>query len=179
MKMLPEELTMKPRTLPCLIIALALFAPRPAVAAAPSQSVVEPPLTVVNVSSHCDWCWGHTRLWHEQRYAEIIRQVLDLMRNHPHYVWLLENEAEELAPFLDKAAREWPELIAEFWQRVREGRIEIVGAVSNPRLTEVYPETMVRNLVLGQQYFQRHAPGVPLKVYNSIDLMCGDRKSVV
>ncbi|MCX6910270.1 MAG: hypothetical protein NTY01_19805 [Verrucomicrobia bacterium] len=138
-----------------------------------AEPAAEPKLTVVNASSHCDWCWGHTRLWHEQRYAEIIRQVLVLMRSHPRYVWLLENEAEELAPFLDKAAREWPELTAEFWQRVREGRIEIVGAVSNPRLTEVYPETMVRNMVLGQEYFQRHAPGVPLKVYNSIDLMCG------
>lgn len=138
-----------------------------------AEPAAEPKLTVVNASSHCDWCWGHTRLWHEQRYAEIIRQVLVLMRSHPNYVWLLENEAEELAPFLDKAAREWPEMVAEFWQRVREGRIEIVGAVSNPRLTEVYPETMVRNLVLGKEYFQRHAPGVPLEVYNSIDLMCG------
>lgn len=138
-----------------------------------AKPAAEPKLTVVNVSSHCDWCWGHTRLWHEQRYAEIIRQVLDLMRKHPNYVWLLENEKEELAPFLDKAAREWPELVAEFWQRVREGRIEVVGAFSNPRLTEVYPETMVRNLVLGQEYFQRHAPGATLKVYNSIDLMCG------
>jgi len=138
-----------------------------------AQQAAEPKLTVVNASSHCDWSWGHTRLWHEQRYAEIIRQVLVLMRSHPRYVWLLENEAEELAPFLDKAAREWPELVAEFWQRVREGRIEIVGAVSNPRLTEVYPETMVRNLVLGKEYFQRHAPRAALKVYNSIDLMCG------
>ena len=25
----------------------------------------EPPLTLVNVSSHCDWSWGHTRAWHE------------------------------------------------------------------------------------------------------------------
>lgn len=138
-----------------------------------AKPAAEPKLTVVNASSHCDWCWGHTRLWHEQRYAEIIRQVLELMRKHPNYVWLLENEKEELAPFLDKAAREWPELVVEFWQRVREGRIEVVGALSNPRLTEVYPETMVRNLVLGQEYFQRHAPGVPLQVYNSIDLMCG------
>ena len=39
----------------------------------------EPPLTLVNVSSHCDWSWGHTRAWHEERYAEIIRQVLLIM----------------------------------------------------------------------------------------------------
>ncbi len=161
-------------TLFCLIAALAILNQRPAAPAEPAAKPgPEPKLTVVNVSSHCDWCWGHTRLWHEQRYAEIVRQVLLLMREHPHYVWLLENENEELAPFLDAAERQWPELIPEFWQRVREGRIEIIGAVSNPRLTEVYPETMVRNLVLGKQYSQRHAPGIPLEVYNSIDLMCG------
>ncbi|MFA6562680.1 MAG: glycoside hydrolase family 38 C-terminal domain-containing protein [Verrucomicrobiia bacterium] len=138
-----------------------------------AKQPAEPKLTVVNASSHCDWCWGHTRLWHEQRYAEIIRQVLVLMRSHPRYVWLLENVSEELAPFLERAGREWPEMIAEFWQRVREGRIEMIGAVSNPRLTEVYPETMVRNLVLGQEYFHRNAPGAALNVYNAVDLMCG------
>ena len=133
----------------------------------------EPKLTVVNVSSHCDWCWGHTRLWHEERYAQIIRRVLLLMRDHPHYVWLLETENEELRPFLERAKRQWPELIGEFWQRIREGRIEVIVGLSNPRLTEVYPETLVRNLVLGKEYFRRHAPGVAQKVYNAVDLMCG------
>lgn len=161
------------RTLFGLIAALATLSQSLSSAEPAPEPGPEPKLTVVNVSSHCDWCWGHTRLWHEQRYAEIIRQVLLLMREHPQYVWLLENENEELAPFLDKAARQWPELIPEFWQRVREGRIEIVGAVSNPRLTEVYPETIIRNLVLGKHYFQHQAPGIPLEVYNSIDLMCG------
>ncbi len=164
---------MKRRITHFVIVIAAMVACGHANAEPAAKQTDEPKLTVVNASSHCDWSWGHTRLWHEQRYAEIIRQVLVLMRSHPNYVWLLENEAEELAPFLDKAARELPELIAEFWQRVREGRIEIVGSVSNPRLTEVYPETMVRNLVLGQEYFQRNALGVALKVYNSIDLMCG------
>jgi alpha-mannosidase len=133
----------------------------------------EPRLTVVNVSSHCDWCWGHTRAWHEERYAETIRQVLLLMREHPHYRWLLENENEQLRPFLAKAAREWPGLVDEFWRRVREGRIEVIVAISNPRLTEVYPETLVRNLVLGHEYFARHVPGYEQRVYNAVDLMCG------
>ena len=38
--------------------------------------------------------------------------------------------------------------------------IEVIVAISNPRLTEVYPETFVRNLVLGKEYFRRHAPGI-------------------
>jgi alpha-mannosidase len=40
-------------------------------------------------------------------------------------------------------------------------------------LTEVYPETIVRNLVLGHQYFAQHVPGYQQKVYNAVDLMCG------
>ncbi|MHB8897399.1 MAG: glycoside hydrolase family 38 N-terminal domain-containing protein, partial [Thermoguttaceae bacterium] len=164
---------MKSCTLLSIVAAMTITSATAAAAEPAPSSSPEPRLTVVNASSHCDWCWGHTRLWHEDRYAEILRQVLGLMRTHPNYVWLLETANEELAPFLERAGRESPELVAEFWQRVREERIEIIGAVSNPRLTEVYPETMVRNLVLGRQYFERHAPGAPLEVYNSIDLMCG------
>lgn len=144
--------------------ALAEEAPRPA---------AEPRMTVVNASSHCDWAWTHSRAWHAERYAETIRQVLLLMREHPAYVWQLENANEQLAPFLQKAAKDWPGLIDEFWRRVREGRIEVIVAYSNPRLTEVYPETLVRNLVLGKHYFRQHAPGIEQKVYDAVDLMCG------
>jgi len=164
---------MKRRAVYFMIAILAMAACGGAWGEPVGKQTAEPKLTVVNVSSHCDWCWGHTRLWHEQRYAEIIRQVLVLMRSHPHYTWLLENASEELAPFLERAGRECPEMVAEFWQRVREGRIEVIGAVSNPRLTEVYPETMVRNLVLGREYFRGNAPGAALNVYNAVDLMCG------
>jgi hypothetical protein len=117
-------------------------------------------LTVVTTSAHCDWTWGHSRAWHEERYAQILHDVLLLMRQYPGYVWQLENENEELAPFLKKAAKQWPGMIDEFWQRVREGRIEVIVAISDPRLTEVYPETIVRNMVLGKEYFRRHAPGI-------------------
>jgi alpha-mannosidase len=133
----------------------------------------EPRLTVVTASAHCDWTWGHSRAWHAERYAGIIRDVLLLMRKYPHYVWQLENVNEELAPFLQKAKRDWPELIPEFWQRVCEGRIEVIVAISNPRLCEVYPETTVRNLVLGKQYFRRQAPGLQQPVYHAVDLMVG------
>jgi len=129
--------------------------------------------TIVTTAAHCDWTWGHSRQWHEDRYAEIIRDVLLLMREHPGYVWQLENENEELAPFLAKAREEWPGMEDEFWRRVREGRIEVIVAISNPRISEVYPETFVRNLILGKQYFRRHAPGIRQEVYHAVDLMCG------
>lgn len=133
----------------------------------------EPPLTLVNVSSHCDWSWGHTRAWHEERYAETIRQVLLIMRDQPHYIWQLETENDELRPFLARAVRQWPEMVDEFWRRVREGRIEVITGITDPRLSEVYPETIIRNMVLGREYFARHGPGYDQKVYNAVDLMCG------
>ena len=146
---------------------------------APSRTQAsEPPaapaqLTIVTTSAHCDWSWGQSRAWHEQRYAQIIHDVLLLMRQYPHYVWQLENENEELAPFLRRAQQAWPELIPEFWQRVREGRIEVLVAISDPRLNEIYPETLVRNLVLGKQYFRSQAPGLAQPVYHAVDRMVG------
>jgi len=155
------------------VLLLVLLTTLSSAGAEPPQAVPEPRLTIVTASSHCDWTWGHTRAWHAERYAQIIRNVLLLMRRHPHYVWQLETENEELAPFLEQARQKWPELIDEFWQRVREGRIEVIGAISAPRLCEVYPETMVRNLVLGKQYFRAGAPGVPQPVYHAVDVMVG------
>jgi len=154
-------------------MVLWVLAAPAALAQEPAESPQEPRLSIVTTSSHCDWSWGHPRAWHAERYAETIRQVLLLMREHPHYVWQLENENEQLAPFLEKARKQWPELVDEFWQRVREGRIEVIVAITDPRISEVYPELFVRNLVLGKEYFRRHAPGIPQKVYNAVDLMVG------
>ena len=156
-----------------LLVALSVAGGRPALGAEAAKPAAEPEMTVVNVSSHCDWAWGHSRAWHAARYAETIRNVLLLMRDHPGYVWQLETANEQLAPFLERARQEWPEMVDEFWQRVRQGRIEVLVAISNPRLTEIYPETLLRNLVLGKQYFRRHAPGIRQEVYNAVDLMCG------
>lgn len=133
----------------------------------------EPKLTVVVTSSHCDWQWGHSRAWHEERYAQVIHDVLLLMRKYPRYVWQLENVNEELIPFLKKAERDWPGMVNEFWRRVGEGRIEVIVGYSNPRFSEVYPEITVRNLVLGKEYFRRYSPGIKQPVYNAVDVMVG------
>lgn len=133
----------------------------------------EPKLTIVTVTSHCDWAWVHSRAWHEGRYTEMIRRYLKIMRENPGYVWQVENVNEQLLPFLAKARQDWPELIGEFWKGVNDGRIEVVVGYSNPRISEVYPETFVRNLVLGKEYFRRHAPAVRQPVYNAVDVMCG------
>ena len=128
---------------------------------------------MVSLESHCDWAGSARGAWHEGRYAEMIRQYLLIMRQYPQYVWQLETVNEQLLPFLAKAEKDWPELVDEFWRRVKEGRIEPILGYSNPRPSEVYPELWVRKLVLGKEYFRRHVPGLPQKVYNGMDVMCG------
>jgi len=156
------------------VIGSGLADSAPAAEAVRIQDVgKEPKLTIVTVTSHCDWAWVHSRAWHEGRYAEMIRRYLMIMRENPDYVWQVENVNEQLLPFLAKAREQWPELIGEFWKGVKDGRIEVVVGYSNPRISEVYPEIFVRNLVLGKEYFRRHAPGIRQPVYNAVDVMCG------
>ena len=132
-----------------------------------------PKLTVVTVTSHCDWAWTYSRAWHEYLSAILTHQYMMIMRDYPAYVWQVEAPPNQLFPFFRMANEKWPGLIDEFWQRVREGRVELGMAYNNPRISEVYPEIFVRNLVLGREYFRRHAPGVQQKVYNAADVMCG------
>ena len=126
----------------------------------PRPSPAEPKLTIVNIASHCDWSWAHTRAWHENRYADMIRDYLMLMRTNPKLVWQFETVNEQLRPFLAKAQRQWPGLIDEFWRRVKEGRIEVVNAYSNPRLSEVYSELFVRSLVLASSISAGTSPAL-------------------
>ena len=65
-----------------------------------AEQPTDPKLTIVNIGSHCDWSWGHTRAWHEKRYAQMIHDYLMLMRKNPKLVWQLETVNEQLQPFL-------------------------------------------------------------------------------
>ncbi|MGW8257181.1 MAG: glycoside hydrolase family 38 N-terminal domain-containing protein, partial [Thermoguttaceae bacterium] len=141
------------------------------------EATVQPKLTVINIGSHCDWSWRHTRAWHESRYAEMIRDYLAIMRQDPNFVWQFETVNEQLSPFLAKAQRDWPELIDEFWKGVEQGRIEVKNGYSNPRLSEVYPELFVRDLVLGKEFFRRHVPSIKQEVFAASDLMCGSSQT--
>src|SRR5512140_2015770 len=93
-----------------LVCSMALAADTPAGTPAENASV-ETKLTIVNIASHCDWSWAHTRAWHENRYAEMIHDYLLLMRQNPKLVWQLETVNEQLQPFLGKAERAWPEVV--------------------------------------------------------------------
>lgn len=102
------------------------------------------------ITSHCDFAWRHPRAWHERRYIKVMRQALALLRRYPHYIFQLETKNEMLDPFMKWAGRHAPKLIDELKEHLNSGRVEVVCALSNPRLSEVYPEAIVRNMVLGR-----------------------------
>ena len=125
------------------------------------------------ITSHQDFAWRHSRAWHEERYIQVLRTVLDIMRRHPHYIFQLETKLQQLDPFLKWAGEHDAHLIDELKLRLGEGRLEVVCALSNPRISEVYPETIIRNMAMGRAYFKNLAPEYEQKVYNAVDLMPG------
>ena len=102
--------------------------------------------------SHTDFSWTNTRQWHIWRYIEGIRRALALMREDPDYTWTLDNVLHSFAPF----AHYCPELLPEFIQRVREGRLCVVnGGMALARPVQIPAESFVRNMVEGKRYFCR------------------------
>ena len=102
--------------------------------------------------SHTDFAWTNTRQWHIWRYVEGIRRALELMREHPDYTWTLDNVVHSYAPF----AQYCPELVEEFAQRVREGRLCIAnGGMALARPVQTPAESFVRNMVEGKRFFCR------------------------
>ncbi|MBT3381128.1 MAG: hypothetical protein HN742_38890 [Lentisphaerae bacterium] len=126
-----------------------------------------------NVTCHADFAWGYPRTWHEQRYVEAIVGALDIMREHPTYCFQLETKLQQLDPFFDWARRNDPSRIEELKGRIAEGRMEVICALSNPRISEVYGETLVRNMVLGRRFVQELVPGYRQAVYDAVDVMPG------
>lgn len=120
-------------------------------------------------SCHADFAWGHTRRWHERRYAQVIKDVLDIMEKRSDFRWYLETYGEELRPFMERH----PDLMAAFRRRVQEGRIDICGVFSNPIFNEIGGETLVRNIILGRKCFSDILGDKPLEVYAAIDLFPG------
>lgn len=121
--------------------------------------------------THCDWAWVHTRHWHEERYAQVYRDVLQVIRERPDYRWYMDNVACQLAPYLDRATGD--ELV-ELRQRVAEGAVAICGGYSNVRPNMVGDETFVRSLVLGRRDFRGHFPEADLSVHaDAVDVASG------
>ena len=119
---------------------------------------------------HPDWAWTYTREWHEERYALVYRDVLEIMHRDPDFRWFMDTENEQLAPFRERH----PELMDELRERVLEGRIGVSGGtICDPHPHRIGGESFVRNMTMGRRYFETRFPGVDLSVLVLNDVVFG------
>lgn len=119
--------------------------------------------------AHCDFNYTHSRSWHEERYALIFNETLDLMRREKNYKWYFDSYNDELLPFAEK----YPERMDELRRRVKEGRIGVVGIITGGQYTFFGGETFIRNMQYGRKYFEKEFPGADLSVMAANDTVIG------
>jgi alpha-mannosidase len=102
-------------------------------------------------NSHIDAAW----LWPRSETIDVVHRTfttaLQLMNEYPDYTFT-QSAAQYSAWMADK----YPELNDQIRQRVKEGRWEIVGGMwVEPDLNLPDGESLVRQLLVGQRYFQK------------------------
>jgi alpha-mannosidase len=102
-------------------------------------------------NSHIDAAW----LWPRSETIDVVHRTfttaLQLMNEYPNYTF-----TQSAAQYTEWMADKYPELNAEIKQRVKEGRWEIVGGMwVEPDLNIPGGESLVRQLLVGQRYFQQ------------------------
>ncbi|MDP9039429.1 MAG: glycosyl hydrolase-related protein [Acidobacteriota bacterium] len=102
-------------------------------------------------NSHIDAAW----LWPRTETVDVVKRTfttaLQLMNEYPNYTFT-QSAAQYSAWMADK----YPELNEQIKQRIEEGRWEIVGGMwVEPDLNIPDGESLVRQLLLGQRYFQK------------------------
>jgi len=119
--------------------------------------------------AHCDFNYTHSRAWHEERYALIFNETLDLMNRNKNYKWYFDNQNEELLPFTER----YPKKMDELRKRIKEGRIGVVGVITGGQYTFFGGETFIRNMQYGRRYFEKEFPGADLTVMTANDTVVG------
>ncbi len=102
-------------------------------------------------NAHIDAAW----LWPRSETIDVVKRTfttaLQLMNEYPDYTYT-QSAAQYSAWMADK----YPELNAQIKQRIKEGRWEIVGGMwVEPDLNIPDGESLVRQLLVGQRYFQK------------------------
>ena len=118
---------------------------------APLHAVLQEAKVDLDGNSHIDAAW----LWPRSETIDVVRRTfttaLQLMNEYPDYVYT-QSAAQYNAWMADK----YPDLHAQIQQRVKEGRWELVGGMwVEPDLNLPGGESLVRQLLLGQRYFQK------------------------
>ncbi|MBV8051336.1 MAG: alpha-mannosidase, partial [Acidobacteriaceae bacterium] len=110
-------------------------------------------------NSHIDMAW----LWPWTETVEVVRNtfqsVLDLMREYPDLKFTMSS-----ARTYEWMQEKYPELFRQIQQRVKEGRWEVIGGMwVEPDLNMPDGESLVRQILVGKQYFQKNF-GVDIKI---------------
>ena len=123
-----------------------------------AQAVLDtlrPDLEKANITltgnSHIDAAW----LWPETETVDVVKRTfstaLQLMNEYPNYTF-----TQSAAQYSEWMADKYPKLNEQIKQRIKEGRWEIVGGMwVEPDLNLPGGESLVRQLLVGQRYFQK------------------------
>lgn len=118
---------------------------------APLHAVLDKAKFDLDGNSHIDAAW----LWPRSETIDVVRRTfttaLQLMNEYPDYVY-----TQSAAQYNEWMADKYPDLNAQIKQRVKEGRWELVGGMwVEPDLNLPGGESLVRQLLVGQRYFQK------------------------
>jgi alpha-mannosidase len=102
-------------------------------------------------NAHIDAAW----LWPRSETIDVVRRTfttaLQLMDEYPNYTY-----SQSAAQYTAWVAEKYPKMNDEIRKRVKEGRWEIVGGMwVEPDLNLPDGESLVRQLLVGQRYFQQ------------------------
>jgi alpha-mannosidase len=118
---------------------------------APLHPILQQAKIDLDGNSHIDAAW----LWPRSETIDVVRRTfttaLQLMNEYPDYVY-----TQSAAQYNEWMADKYPDLNAQIKQRVKEGRWELVGGMwVEPDLNLPGGESTVRQLLIGQRYFQK------------------------
>lgn len=118
---------------------------------APLHTVLQQAKIDLDGNAHIDAAW----LWPRSETVDAVRRTfataLQLMNEYPDYTY-----TQSAAQYNEWMADKYPDLNAQIKQRIKEGRWEIVGGMwVEPDLNLPGGESLVRQLLVGQRYFQK------------------------
>ncbi len=102
-------------------------------------------------NAHIDAAW----LWPRSETIDVVKRTfstaLQLMNEYPDYTF-----SQSAAQYSEWMADKYPDINNQIRQRIKEGRWEIVGGMwVEPDLNIPDGESLVRQLLVGQRYFQK------------------------
>ena len=118
---------------------------------------------------HADHVWTNTRAWHIARYLRSINTALDVVKERPDFVYVMDNYCHFLQPFMENC----PDRISELKTALQKGNFVFLnGGYSLPRPTRRGEEEFVRNTVKGKRVLEEIA-GLPVRTFFNADTAGG------